>query len=65
MTSISMYWVISFIFWDVTLLDFQAQYYADYPNCQLTESLQPRNTPAKQTSLLDFFKREVFENVNL
>jgi hypothetical protein len=28
----------------------------NYQNVQLTESLQPRNVPAKQTSLLDFLK---------
>jgi hypothetical protein len=32
------------------------QYNANYPNVQLTESPQPRNASAKQTSLLDFFK---------
>jgi hypothetical protein len=29
---------------------------ADYPNCQLTESSQPRNASAKQTSLFDISK---------
>jgi hypothetical protein len=31
--------------------------YPNYQNVQLTESLEPRNVPAKQSSLLDFLKR--------
>jgi hypothetical protein len=41
----------------------EVQQTSDYPNCPLTESLQPRNAYAKQT-LFDF-SGKVLESVNL